>query len=113
MALILFCAGQIILESLRQDSFLRWEVRFIRLSELPAVFLLAAMPAAAVIRGRRKRTAAAAVCGVAFLVFAGVFVWMEFAVQKSPDLPVWACYCIEAVCCAALGCISWRMTLKD
>ena len=116
-ALILFCASQIILESLRQDSFLRWEVHFIRLSELPAVFLLAALPVAAAIRGvkrgRGMRMATAGVYGAVFLASVGVFIWMEFAVQKSPDLPVWACYCIEAACCAAMGYISWRMTMKD
>lgn len=117
LTLILFCASQIILESLRQDSFLRWEVHFIRLSELPAVALLAILPVAALIRrkreGAKSKAAVAVIYALAFLVFVGIFIWMEFAVQKSATLPVWTCYTIEAICCAVMGAVSWRVTFKN
>lgn len=117
--LILYCSSQSLLESLRGDNFLIWTKVFIRVSQLTAVLVLAGLmfralyrwtKAPAVARMPQKRVITN---WVIFLVGVGVNIWMQFAVQKSADMPVWLCYAIMAVCCAAFGVTSYQLIMKS
>lgn len=115
--LLLYSTAQILLESLRRDNFLRW--LFVRVSQLTAVLVLAGLMIAAVIRWlqlpKEKRMSALkmALCWGIFLICIGISIWMEFAIDKSAVIPVWACYCIMAVCCVVIGCTSYQIVLKN
>lgn len=110
LMLVLYAACQVVLESLRRDDCLRW--MFVRVSQLTAVILLALMMLFALIRrareGRLIPKRAALWCAV-FLLCVGLCIWMEFAQDKSPDLPMWACYLIMAAACAGLGLSAYRV----
>ena len=114
--LILYSACQVLLESMRRDNYLRW--LFVRASQLTAVIVLALLMIAALIRWIRteknsRRLSSRRMLG-SWLIFAacvGICVWMEFAIDKSPDLPVWAAYCIMAVCCMGMGTAAWNVVL--
>jgi len=114
--LILYCSSQILLESLRRDEFLRW--LFVRVSQLTAVLVLGGLMFWALYRWAKtpkdqrmlpKRLIAN---WVIFLLGVGVCIGMEFAVDKWADMPVWLCYCVMAVCCAAMGWTSGQLILK-
>ena len=51
-------------------------------------------------------------CAV-FAVMVPIIVWMEFAVDKSPDLSVGMAYLIETVCCAAMGFCTWQIAVNN
>ncbi|MBR1585472.1 MAG: prolipoprotein diacylglyceryl transferase [Clostridia bacterium] len=115
--LILYSACQVLCESLRRDEFLRW--LFVRVSQLTAAIVLGLMMIAAVIRWYKKPTdqrrikgkqIALLCCG--FLVCVGICVGMEFAADKSAELPVWACYLIMACSCAGMGTAAYRVVFK-
>lgn len=117
--LILYCSSQSLLEALRGDNFLIWTQVFIRVSQLTAVLVLAGLmfralycwtKAAAEARMPKARLIA---CWVIFLVGVGVNIWMQFAVQKSAEIPAWLCYAIMAVCSAAFGVTSYQMIMKN
>ena len=114
--LILYCSSQILLESLRRDQFLRW--LFVRVSQLTAVLVLGGLmfwalyrwvKAPAELRMPKKQLI---LNWVIFLLCVGVCIGMEFAVDKSADMPVWLCYSIMAVCCVVFGYTSYRLIMK-
>lgn len=113
---ILYCSAQILLESLRRDNFLRW--LFVRVSQLTAVLVLGGMMFHALYRWAKtpaaQRMSARRLCAnwAVFLVCVGVCIAMEFAVDKSAALPVWLCYAVMALCCAAMGATAYRLILK-
>lgn len=115
--LILYCSSQIILESLRRDSFLRW--LFVRVSQLTAVLVLFGMILFAIARWRKKAPAErmqkkTVVTGVIlFFLFAGICVALEFAIDKSATMPLSLAYLLEAVCCIGFGVISHRLIMKN
>ena len=113
--LILFCATQIVLESLRRDSFLRW--MFVRVSQLTAALVLAGLMAAAIVRWRRhperepltgRRVGLC--CGLV-LLGVGATIALEYAMDKSGTLPLWLAYVLEACCCVLLGVTAGRIVL--
>ena len=113
--LILLCAGQTFFEMLREDGYLRLDPWFIRITQLGALVALIGMMVSACIHWKwisaEKRISGKSVA-LSWLIFVaciGVDVWMQFAVQKSADLPVWACFAIMAVCSLGFGAISYRM----
>lgn len=114
--LVLYCSAQILLESLRRDQFLRW--LFVRVSQLTAVLVLGGLMFWALYRwvkapqAQRMSTKQLIINWVIFLVGVGVCIAMEFAADKSADLPVWACYTIMAVCCVAFGTTSNKLILR-
>lgn len=114
--LVLYCSAQILLESLRRDQFLRW--LFVRVSQLTAVLVLGGLMFWALYRwvkapkAQRMSTKQLVINWVIFLVGVGVCIAMEFAADKSADIPVWACYTIMAVCCVAFGTTSYRLILR-
>lgn len=116
LAAILYCAAQILLESLRRDNFLRW--LFVRVSQLTAVLVIGGMMFCALYRWTKtpaaQRMSARRLCAnwSAFLACVGICIAMEFAVDKSASLPVWLCYAVMAVCCAVMGATAYRLILK-
>lgn len=115
-AAILYCAAQILLESLRRDNFLRW--LFVRVSQLTAVLVLGGMMFCALYRWTKtpaaRRMSAKQLCmnWIAFLSCVGICIAMEFAVDKSATLPVWLCYTVMAACCAVMGATAYRLILQ-
>ena len=116
--LVLYSACQILLESLRRDSVLRW--LFVRVSQLTAALVLAGLMIFAVIRWKRAghnpwMTTRYVILSFAAVVLAvGVIVAMEFAVDGKilVGLSHWGAYGIEGLCAAVMGLIAGRMALK-
>ena len=113
---ILFCSSQILLESLRRDSFLRW--MFVRVSQVTAALVLAGIMTAAVIRihqdatlWKGKRRSIAAACTI-FLLCTAITVWLEFAMDKSAFLSLELCYLLEGLCCMGLGAATHYVALR-
>ncbi len=105
--LLLYSACQILLESLRRDSYLSWQ--FLRVSQLIAALILAGMMVAACRRHGKpageglRRGRLVVVCWCLFVAAIGCCVWLEFAIDKSATLSVDLAHVLEAVCCAVLG----------
>ena len=113
---ILYSAGQVLFEYLRQDQYLRWS--FVRVSQLTAVLVLLGMMIAAVIRGRRSGRPASSRLRlhpweqlVVFLNGAALVIMMEFANDKWPTLPNWVCYAIMAEGCLLIGYSAYRVCI--
>ena len=117
--LILYCASQILLESLRADNFLHWTRVFIRVSQLTAVLVLAGLMFRALYRWRKASSDArlpkrqVVINWVIFLGCVGVSIWVQFAVQKSAYIPAWLCYTVMAVCSAGFGVTSYKLIMKS
>lgn len=114
LMILLYAACQVLLESLRRDDFLRW--MFVRVSQLTSVIVLFLLMLAAILRLKKENRLnipKTAWCMAGFFACIGVCVWMEFAVDKSPDLPVWACYLIMAAACAGLGTAAYQVVMKE
>lgn len=115
--LVLYCSAQILLESLRRDQFLRW--LFVRVSQLTAVLVLGGLMFYALYKwvkapkASRMAVKPLVINWVIFLLGVGICIAMEFAVDKSADMPVWLCYCIMAVCCVAFGWTSCKLVLHS
>ena len=115
--LVLYCSAQILLESLRRDQFLRW--LFVRVSQLTAVLVLGGLMFYALYKWlkaakeHRMPVKPLVINWVIFLLGVGICIAMEFAVDKSADMPVWLCYCIMAVCCVAFGWTSCKLVLHS
>lgn len=113
--LLLYCACQIVLESMRRDNYLRW--LFVRVSQLTSVLVIAGMMIAAVIRWARNKEARhmtgkqIVLCWAVVLACAGICVALEFSVDGKilPDIPVWADYALMACCCAGIGAAAYRV----
>ena len=50
---------------------------------------------------------------VIFLIFVGVSIWMQFAVQKSAYIPAWLCYTVMALCSVGFGITSHQLIMKS
>jgi phosphatidylglycerol:prolipoprotein diacylglycerol transferase len=117
--LILYCASQILMEALRADNFLHWTRVFIRVSQLTAVLVLAAMMLRALCCWRRADAAVRlpkkqVICSwVIFLICVGVSIWMQFAVQKSAYIPAWLCYMVMGVCAVGFGVTAHRLVFRS
>lgn len=113
--LILYSASQVLLESMRRDNFLRW--LFVRVSQLTAALVMAGLMLYALIHlARAGRLHGAALRGTiaswaVFLACTGIIIALEFAIDKSADLPIWAAYCLMAFCCVGLGVACYQAVL--
>jgi len=112
--LILFSSTQILLEALRRDSFLSWQ--FMRVSQLICALVLLGLLVAALLRRRKMQPRVPGnrevwICGILFAAAVAGVVVLEFAVDKSPTLPVWAAYIMEGICCAVMGVTVHRVVL--
>ena len=113
--LTLYASAQVVLEATRRDSFLRW--LFVRPSQLASALVLLGLIVFGVIRWRKRQERMPLkklilLCAL-FAVMVPIIVWMEFAVDKSPDLSVGMAYLIEAVCCVVMGVCTWQVSLRN
>lgn len=112
--LILYGTGQVLLESLRRDNFLRW--LFVRVSQLTAVIVMLIMIIVAVIRWTKTADKAQTkkrivTCVIVFFLCVGGCIGIEFAVDKS-DWPNEILYALLAVCAAGLGITTWQIVMR-
>lgn len=114
---ILFCSSQILWESLRRDSFLRW--MFVRVSQVTAAVVLAVLIVQGIRRAyahrelwsRRKKELIS--CTAVFLICTGACIVLEFAMDKSAYLSLEVCYGLEALCCLGLGLSAYRASMHS
>ncbi|MBR6184794.1 MAG: prolipoprotein diacylglyceryl transferase [Clostridia bacterium] len=117
--LLLYSACQVLFESLRRDSVLRW--LFVRVSQLTAALVIAGLMLFAVRRWARQKDkrrmtgAGVALCWAVVLACAGLCVAMEFSVDGKilEFIPVWAGYGVMALACVGMGCASYRLVFKS
>ncbi|MBQ3705206.1 MAG: prolipoprotein diacylglyceryl transferase [Clostridia bacterium] len=115
--LTLYASAQIVLEAMRRDNFLRW--LFVRPSQLVSAMVLLGLNIFGVIRWTRKPPERRMplkkliACCVIFALMVPMIIWMEFAVDKSPDLSVGMAYLIETVCCVGMGVCTWQIAVKN
>ncbi len=110
-SLIIVAAAQIVWESMRRDSNLRWG--FVRVSQLTAVLVLFAVLCVYMIRRFKagKKPAYLIARCAAFAVLTGGCIALEFAMDKSPLPYVW-CWLIMAVCAAGMAILPWTLLPK-
>lgn len=111
---ILFCAVSLVLESIREDNYLRWQVVFIKVNQLTSALVLTGIAACCMIRRLRRADDGLAknkaiACGVVYVLLAGVCIGMEFALQKLYWLPNWACYIIMTLSAVGIGLCAWQL----
>lgn len=117
--LLLYSACQILLESLRRDSVLRW--LFVRVNQLTAALVIAGLMAFALVRwirnkdSRRMSGKEIALCWAVMLLCVGLCVAMEFSVDGKilEFLPVWAGYSLMALGCVGIGFAAWQAVFKS
>lgn len=112
--LLLYSVCQVLLESLRRDNFPRW--LFVRVSQLLAVLVIAGLMLPGTLRWRRKGQRPFSgrklfLCWLGFLLCVGVIIAMEFAVDKSANLPIWLCYLVEGLCCVGILGVSYPVVM--
>ncbi len=100
--MLLFGLMQILLESLRNDDFLRFG--FVRVNQLLGLGLVLFAIAVWLSRARPTRTLTAGVC-LAVVASTGLMVWVEFALDKSSlsNILLYAVLCAALFVLAALG----------
>ena len=112
LGLVLYCAGEILLESLRRDQVIKWS--FVRVSQLFCAIILVLPVIWAVIKGRYKgKKAVLSILAMAVLI--GGCVALEFSVDKPLILgdnviyfTDWLTYGLLGLCGALMGTIAWR-----
>ncbi len=104
--LLLVGASQVLFESMRQDEFLR--VGFVRVNQVFAMGMALFAYFAYVKRARLDKKRLIAACALA-VVALGVCVGMEFAIDKSQEMPVPLCRAIIAACMAAVVAVAYRL----
>lgn len=111
---ILFCMVSLVLESIREDSYLRWQTLFIKVNQLTSALVMTGIVIGCLIKGRKtemnklqkNKTVA---LSVVYVLLAGVCIGMEFALQKLAWLPNWACYGIMTLSAAGIGLCAWQL----
>ncbi len=111
---LLFCAASLVLESIRMDKCLVWQTLFIKVNQLTSALVLTGIAVCCMIRRLRRADDGltknkAIACGVVYVLLAGVCIGMEFALQKLPWLPNWACYGIMTLSTAGIGVCAWQL----
>lgn len=117
--LLLYSTCQILLESLRRDSCLRW--LFVRVSQLTAAIVIAVMMIVAVIRwirdkeNRRMSAGVLLLCWAVVLSSVGLCVALEFAADDKiwHEMPIWALYGLMACACACIGAAAYLVIFKS
>ena len=117
--LLLYSACQILLESLRRDSYLRW--LFVKVSQLTAAVVIVLLMAAAAVRwARRKDERRMSGQGLltrflAVAASAGLIVALEFAADDKiwHALPVWGVYGLMACACVVMGVSAYQTVFRS
>lgn len=112
MALILYAAGQILLEFLREDEHPKW--LYVRVSQLLAAIVLAVVVICAVCRGKMNLRRSI-VTGAGMLLSVGLIIFMAFMIEKPLILgdeviffPQWLVYISITIAAAAMGILTWQ-----
>lgn len=112
MAMVLYSAGQILLEFLREDQHPKW--LYVRVSQLAAAIALFGLLLYATIR-RRMRPLRAILTWCGFLAAAGLVVFMAFMIDKPLMIteepiffPHWVIYAVIAQCAVGMGLLTWQ-----
>ena len=116
LGLILYCAGEILLESLRRDQVIKWS--FVRVSQLISAVILALFVLYAVFKKRyTPKQAVLAILAMAALI--GACVALEFSVDKPLILGSiyyyftdWQTYSLLGLCGLLMGLLAWFATDK-
>ncbi len=112
LGLILYCAGETVLESVRRDRVVTWT--FVRVSQLTGVVILCLIVLYAIFTKKvTGRSIPRAVLSMAVLV--GGCIALEFAVDKplilSSEIKIyfaeWLVYLLLALCGTLMGLIAW------
>lgn len=109
LLLILYAAGQIVLETMRRDEVLKWS--FVQVNQLlSAVFLLLLLIALWRKAPAERRTAKRLLVSGGLLVFLALVVMlMEFALDQKIAFLFWMradlSYLTDILCCIGMGCI--------
>lgn len=108
MAILLYAATQILCESLRQDSVLRWG--FVRVNQVIGAVLIALVLVLCFCLTRKRDGRKFAGSFALMLLGMGVVIAMEFALEKKISaiefVPMDVCYTLMALGCALMvGCI--------
>ncbi|MBR2055089.1 MAG: prolipoprotein diacylglyceryl transferase [Clostridia bacterium] len=112
---ILFCTVSLVLESIREDSYLRWQTLFVKVNQLASALTLTGIAVCSMIRRLKKpekgglSRSKAVLCSVVYVLLAGVCIGMEFALQKLSWLPNGACYAIMTLSAAGMGVCAWQL----
>lgn len=117
--LLLYSACQILLESLRRDSYLRW--LFVKVSQLTAAIVIVLLMAAAAVRwARRKEERLVSGKGLLarFLAVAasvGLIIALEFAADDKiwHALPIWGVYGLMACACVVIGVSAYQTVFRS
>jgi len=115
--LLLYAAGQILWESMRQDAVLRWG--FVRVSQLLSALLILALLWVCYFprrgSGNEQKAPSFIYRTIALLLCAGVITTMEFALEQKIGFLLWmrmdVCYVVMALACAMMVAIvlpCWR-----
>ncbi len=112
LGLILYCAGEILLESLRRDQVIKWS--FVRVNQLISAVILALFVLYA-LTTRRLKTKKAIGFTSAIAVLIGGCIALEFAVDKPLHLgdkliyfADWVVYTLLGICGALMGLLAWN-----
>ena len=110
----LYASGQIVLESLRRDEFLRWD--FVRAEELISAVVILAVLIVYWARSGKGRLAAKVLCVTVYVAMVVFCLLLEFATEgRIPFLlflEVWQCYaCMAAACVVMAACVCWMRSM--
>lgn len=106
LALVLYCACQLVFESLRQDEVLAWG--FVRASQFFSALALLLMMVSGLYRGRRNAWRAPAHLALAlFFLLILLVAGLEYAIDKT-GLSLGLIYALMALAAAGLGLLGTR-----
>ena len=106
--IILYSAGQILLENLRCDEYLNWVFGYLRISQLISALVLLSLLLGG-LKKKKARGRSFVLPVLLFLLLAGVVVGAQFAMDKLWWMPVWACYAVVLLCSIGFGAITFRV----
>ena len=118
MMILLYAASQILCESLRQDSVLRWG--FVRVNQVVGAVLIAGVLVLCYCLTEKRCLKKFAGSFLLMLLGMGIVMAMEFALEKKISaiefVPMDVCYTLMALGCALMvGCIRphWQRAFAD
>lgn len=113
LCIILYCASQVLFETLRRDEVVKW--LFVRVSQLMSVISLALVLLYGTIKNGSQNRKKYVLFWTAFILLTGLCIAIEFTVDKPIPigdelyfLPYWLTYSIIGLSAAGMGAISWH-----
>ena len=113
LCIILYCASQVLFETLRRDAVVKW--LFVRVSQLMSVISLALVLLYGTIKNGSQSKKKYTLFWTAFILLTGLCIAIEFTVDKPIPIgdelffmPYWLTYGIIGLSAAGMGAISWN-----